>query len=214
MKKSGLLFLSSVLLCSTDVWAVGNGCGGVGSVVYDDLNCYASQSEGRKPIGIMAGGGYVMTFYSADDRMHWSKFEGNVAGLADCTDEEAVMECSTDGSSNTEAIYGQGEHYTSSEYAPGYCYNLTDGGVKAGTWFLPSMQQLKMIFENRGTLNAVFTGMGVHGLNEGYHWSSTEYDDKFAWLLGLTNGYADYNRKNESYYAYVRCLMRLNDVRK
>ena len=51
-------------------------------------------------------------------------------------------------------------------------------------WFLPSINELKKIYDNKTTLE------GVSGLIafSNYYWSSTEYDDTSAWFQYFYNG--------------------------
>ena len=58
-------------------------------------------------------------------------------------------------------------------------------------WFLPSINELKKIYDNKTTLEAVdgFTDFSD------YYWCSTEYDDDAAWVQGFDNGFQGYGFK-------------------
>jgi hypothetical protein len=51
-------------------------------------------------------------------------------------------------------------------------------------WFLPSINEWKEIYIHRATLEAV---SGVVAFSD-YYWSSTEYNNNFAWLQSFDNG--------------------------
>jgi len=59
-------------------------------------------------------------------------------------------------------------------------------------WFLPSINELKKIYDNKTTLEAVdgFTDFS------NYYWSSTEIDVNFAWVRGFYNGFQSAANKN------------------
>ena len=59
-------------------------------------------------------------------------------------------------------------------------------------WFLPSINELKKIYDNRDDLE------GVSGFSpfSGYYWSSTEYDFNTAWAQGFYVGYQNTSSKH------------------
>ncbi|MBE6444288.1 MAG: DUF1566 domain-containing protein, partial [Alphaproteobacteria bacterium] len=91
-----------------------------------------------------------------------------------------------------------------SSYAPGYCYNLTEGGQTEGSWFLPNLKELKAIYDNKATIDTALTSAGGTTFSLGYYWSSTEYSSIYAWRLYVDDGSTSYRNKI-SYSSYVRC---------
>lgn len=71
---------------------------------------------------------------------------------------------------------------------------------------LPMKHELKFICDNLSTINKMLRNAGGKMLN-GYYWSSSEHDDRWAWDANLDNGYLDYNGK--SGYNYVRPVLAL-----
>ena len=61
-------------------------------------------------------------------------------------------------------------------------------------WFLPSINELKKIYDNKTTLEAVdgFTDFSD------YYWSSSEYASNYAWRQYFSNGYQGGNTKTNT----------------
>ena len=71
-------------------------------------------------------------------------------------------------------------------------YSVTVGGVTYGDWYLPSKYELNLLFLQK-------TAVGGFAANNGY-WSSSEYDNDYAWRQGFTSGYQHYVNKVGTYY--------------
>jgi len=103
-----------------------------------------------------------------------------------------------DGLSNSNAIFGQAGHTSS---ASALCLNSTIGGQS--DWYLPSIQELNMLWNNYYTVARSLTQIsGATQLQPAYYWSSTELDSNFVWSFDFLTGYAyDYfSYKNFTYY--------------
>ena len=87
-----------------------------------------------------------------------------------------------------------------------YCYEKTDGGVPKGTWYLPSVQELKDLYNARGSVESVITANGGSAFSAGYYWSATENsgNSSYARNVGFSNGSTLTNFKPHS--RYVRCV--------
>lgn len=93
-----------------------------------------------------------------------------------------------------------------------YCYEKTDGGVTKGTWFLPSLQELKDLYDAKGSVESVITANGgTIFLGSGY-WSATEsnLDSDSAWVVYFfTKGFsyvAKSRGSNVDLGSLVRCI--------
>lgn len=60
---------------------------------------------------------------------------------------------------------------------------------------LPMKHELKFICDNLSTINKMLRNAGRKMLN-GYYWSSSEYDTKWAWGANLGSSYLGYYDKN------------------
>ena len=62
------------------------------------------------------------------------------------------------------------------------CESYTQSGDDAGTWRLPTIRELKLIYDMKARLS------GDLNLRYSNHWSATEKDDTDAWRLNMANG--------------------------
>jgi hypothetical protein len=101
------------------------------------------------------------------------------------------------GLSNTNAIIAvQGEVQT--DYAAGLARAYNGGGYN--DWYLPSQDELNILYE----LRALPNGVAIWGFTGDYYWSSTEYDNRNAWVQSFDIGYKD--PFNKSYAMSVRAV--------
>ena len=76
------------------------------------------------------------------------------------------------------------------DYAAQICNELqiTEGGKTYGDWYLPSKQELNLIYQNKTTIDATATVNGGVTFGDNYFWSSTEYDNESAWRQLFIDG--------------------------
>lgn len=80
------------------------------------------------------------------------------------------------------------------DYAPGFCNkysraNANGKGLLAGTWWLPSLGELGMIWANFDKINYALSKIsGATQLQKTWYWSSTQGSADGAWGLGLSAG--------------------------
>ena len=82
-------------------------------------------------------------------------------------------------------------------------------GLGAG-WYLPSIDELGLLYYNRYSAQKGLRSNGNTLLNEDLsssarYWSSTEYDYNYAWYFTFSNGYAIYGSPKDWTY-YVRAV--------
>ena len=105
----------------------------------------------------------------------------------------------SDGKANMDKIMARSD----SDYFPPFKWCR----AKGSSWYLPAVDELNKIYNNKSVLNATLTKYGAT-LNDSVYWSSTEYVDykpEFcAWSVFVGNGYTleDY----KSYDFYVRAV--------
>lgn len=86
-------------------------------------------------------------------------------------------------------------------YAAQICNNLqiTEGGKTYGDWYLPSREELALMYQYKATIDASATANGGAVFASASYWSSTEDYNSFAWLQyfdsGSQNGSAKTRRR-------------------
>ncbi len=76
--------------------------------------------------------------------------------------------------------------------------------MAAGSWDLPTMGILYLMWLNKAAINTALTTCGGTALTNDYNWSSTEYSANSVWFLSFASGY-QYNT-NKSNANYVRAV--------
>ena len=75
-------------------------------------------------------------------------------------------------------------------YAARACieYKSTVNGVAYGGWYMPSLEELKLMYQNRDMIDATATANGGAAFYNFVYFSSTEFDDQIAWAVSFGNG--------------------------
>jgi hypothetical protein len=106
------------------------------------------------------------------------------------------------GLKNTAIIIANQGAVDGNEFAATVCneYSVTEtvGGITTiyGDWYLPSKHELNLLYLQKTV---------VGGVANGIYWSSTEYDDKYAWGQGFSSGSQSSNLGKEFAF-YVRAI--------
>jgi hypothetical protein len=82
-------------------------------------------------------------------------------------------------------------------YAARICNELqiTENGKTYGDWYLPSKDELYLMFLNKSTINATARANGGSSFAGFIYWSSTEDNSNFAWVLTFSHDYQYGNPK-------------------
>jgi hypothetical protein len=108
----------------------------------------------------------------------WSNIDQTLIG--------ATAQSSWDGLSNSNAIVAQAGHTNS---AAALCLNSSNGGQN--DWYLPSVQELNMLWNNYYTVARSLTQISGATQLETYYWSSRESGSSFAWVFNFGSGSAN-----------------------
>jgi len=98
-----------------------------------------------------------------------------------------------------------------STYAARICNELqvTEGGKTYGDWYLPSKEELDLMYQNKATIDATAGVNGGSGFASAYYWSSTECSNNLggAWMQYFDNGCQfDGSKLNSGYVRAVRAF--------
>ena len=150
------------------------------------------QNSGEIAEGVMVvEGGKILVVAPTEATLYWSSAAVSAGGKT-TTDRETALNDWT-GKASTAAQITHNECKTES-YAPGFCasyerVNANGNGLTAGSWWLPSLGELMMIYANMRKINYALSLInGATQLAETWYWSSTEYSATTAWYLHLGNG--------------------------
>jgi len=75
-------------------------------------------------------------------------------------------------------------------YAARICNELKiiEGGKTYGDWYLPSKEELDLMYQNMVTINSTATANGGSAFEDADYWSSNESDNTYAWLQFFATG--------------------------
>jgi hypothetical protein len=138
--------------------------------------------------------------YSCGDPTDASCWSDEESGLAwGPTGVETNVQSDSDGKANTHALVNLLGSYPAAQH----CYDLTEGGVPAGTWYLPAKDQLVDALTE-------FKDSSEGGFGDGTkYWSSTELSASIAWSARY-NSYSGIVYKDNTFKDFtdyrVRCL--------
>ena len=96
------------------------------------------------------------------------------------------------------ASQGSGDGYI---YAARTCAELqmTEASKTYGDWYLPSRQELLLMYNNKTTIYATSRANGGLGLASEKYFSSTEFSSSSAWYVDFLNGAEGTDNKSQSF---------------
>lgn len=155
---------------------------------------------------ISATGGSSNDFYLGQDTLGGIVFyiyigsDGNQHGLI-VNKNESTAQWQSSGTTTNATRSWDGAHNTglmTSSPASTYVNGLTDGGFT--DWYLPSIDELSILWQNRFHANNALNAGGFTLLsNTAFYWSSTEYGASGAFNCSFGNGFAYSNLKADTY---------------
>ena len=155
---------------------------------------------------ISATGGSSNDFYLGQDTLGGIVFyiyigsDGNQHGLIVNKNESTAQWQSSSTTTNAtrswDGVYNTG--LMTSSPASTYVNGLTDGGFT--DWYLPSIDELSILWHNRFHANNALNAGGFTLLsNTAFYWSSTEYDAALAFRFSFGGGNAGSTNKPYTY---------------
>lgn len=175
------------------------------------------------PIAVIAGfkedgTAFGVGVHRSDSPLPWvveesPGYAANFADIACIQDSESAFSGDGDGIDNWEAICAQDESGTAdaADNYPAFDFVNTYGAVYglagdcASGWYMPSIQELCEVYQNRAVINASLQKIygldseaAMNGLETNWYWSSSQAgsEDDYAWFVHYFNGYAGECPKN------------------
>ncbi len=132
--------------------------------------------------------GLIVALTDQSTSQAWSNVTSTLIGTS--------AQSSWDGLSNSNAIVGQATHTSS---AAKLCLDLVSGGQS--DWYLPSIQELNMLWNNYYTVARTLSQIGgATQLANNYYWSSSEANYSNAWNFNFGYGSTHLSSKNNANY--------------
>ena len=152
----------------------------IGDILYSDKKCYTKAPENKTAIGVVFDVGNRLAIALDEKNLKWGGYGNEIGSAAR----------GTSGRSNTAAILAYGKANNIKYPAAEYCNSYSTSGTKAGDWFLPSIEELKLLSGNFSAINASLQTLGkaMSEDENGYYWSSSESTDNYAWRLVPSSG--------------------------
>ncbi len=88
------------------------------------------------------------------------------------------------------------------DYAAQICNELqiTEGGKTYGDWYLPSIEELNLMYQNKTIIDFMAISYGGSEFYEAQYWSSDEVDSNNAWYFGFFYGTPNNASKSNTYH--------------
>ena len=162
----------------------------VGDILYKNKKCYVKAIDGKTAIGIVFDTEKRLAMALDEASLEWGGYGKEIGSAAR----------GTSGKSNTAAILAYGETNNIEYPAAEYCNTYSTAGTKAGDWFLPSLEELKLLADNFSGINSLLTVLGKPTIGDEYYWSSSESSDSGAALQELPLDVTHFIKKYVSYH--------------
>ena len=181
----------------------------IGDILYSDMSCNTNVVISKTPIGVIfdVTNKLAIGLEESSSSLHWSDDYFDVPGLNNITSELAAT-ADWQGKKNTQIVLdyckAKGKSCPAFEYVNSY---ITEG-TKAGDWYLPAFGELRIIRDNKDTLNTTLYKINGKNFNRTNYWSSSEYSYERAWNVDFYNtNVGNYYKNNNRDDYYVRPVL-------
>lgn len=178
----------------------------VGYILYSDKSVSPTDkyeefvAAGKKPIGVVFDADNRLALALTELYTNFGKDLAKIPNVEYCNVKVYnVNVCKTPGKQNTEAIITYAKENGVSYPAVEYCNNYTANDIcqnntwcGAGQWFLPSIRELKILFNNRSSVNNGLLKTKAGLVAQAFYWSSTGFSEGLIWDLDMMDGTARY----------------------
>lgn len=115
----------------------------------------------------------------------WGK---DIVGKSFDDEKEAIHDW--DGAANT-MLFQKAE-----SPAAKFCMDYKTDTIEKGKWWLPSYAEMKLMTKYKNPIDACLCICGGNPLSYGWHWTSTQFSSRSAWIFYWSDGDTHYNNKN------------------
>jgi len=94
-------------------------------------------------------------------------------------------------------------------YAARICNELqvTEGGKTYGDWYLPSKEELNLMYQNKTTIDGTAVANGGSAFASDWYWSSTEHSSNFAQAQHFSSGnHVNYSKYDANWVRSIRAF--------
>ena len=206
----------NLLIAAAD-WATegqGKTARGVAVITADHAFLIAKENAKGESGNALAWGGYgtdvpgITNITNRDtaiqDFNFVSKTTAMIAALNPNWDGSRPASGSTSGYIDENTVVTSGNNATSGTPVAEAARWFSSEDVLAGSWNVPSMGCLYLMYLNKTAINAALTACGGTALTNDAHWSCTEYSSNAAWYVSFASGSQRSNTKSNS--SYLRCV--------
>ena len=185
----------------------------IADILNSDGTCTTDKENGKTPIGVVVAikdnCGYAITA-SPIGSYSWGGYNFDIPNLQNHTDYKTAI-TDYDGYNNTQKIIQAGDSKIFPAAWITIGYSPDTAPATKGKWHLPAAGIWNSTYKNLNTINNTISKIGgMPFSNDTHHWSSTEYDGRYAWYLctgeierrsyeGINFLYSSYTRA-ASYY--------------
>ena len=182
----------------------------IGDILYSDKKCYSGGVQsGKTPIGVVldADRRTAIALESSTSGMEW----GDGVAVTNKIKDEYEAKYDFYGKEKTAAIKAFKSNYSRYNFqAARYAYEYKTTGTNAGEWYLPALGELYTAYSNKDFLNYALSLVGKKDIPAEWYWSSSEYDNGYAWGLYFSDGSVGISDKGNDYKGsdyYVRPVL-------
>ncbi len=208
----GLKYKTKVGECADGYEWVSNACVcdetcSVGNILYSDYTCSSCNVKDKTPIGVVAyaNGTKRLAVNLVQKNIQWGEAGTDISGLPTIVSSSASLN-DFNGRANTASIV---KALGNDDNAAAYCYNYTTNGTSKSEWALPAQGELyATVWTNKSDVDIGLSRINALTIQNGWHWSSTEYSADYAWFVG--SGMVESNGGKNNLHN-VRCVLPFED---
>ena len=147
---------------------------------------------------VISGGKCIVVAPTQGSAVNWAA-TNTAAVTGNATTSKPIALERFDGKTATETAYSALGASNADGKAIGFAHSYSHGSIAAGSWWLPSLGELVIMFANKHRINKCLSVIdGADQIPDSAHWSSTEYSATHAWGVNFGSGIVNGSSKVSS----------------